>query len=60
MQGHLSVYFKNGEALHFNRVHYLKYSYELEAAEVGYSEYGNCLIKSYRLDLKTVERIVVK
>ena len=60
MQGKISVFFKDGSVKEFYHVHYLKYSYELESAEIGYSDIGSPLIQAYRVNLKQVAQISIK
>lgn len=60
MEGHVSIYYSDGRKKYLNNLHYVKYNYDLEAAEIGYTDLKDCLIKSIRVDLKEVERIVVR
>lgn len=60
MEGHVSIFYTNGERKYLNNLHYVKYSYDLDAAEIGYTDLKDCLIKTLRVDLNDVERIVVK
>ena len=60
MEGHVSIYYANGARTYLNNLHYVKYNYDLEVAEIGYTDLKDCLIKQFRVDLKEVERIIVK
>ena len=60
MEGHVSIYFTNGERKYLNNLHYVKYSYDLDVAEIGFTDLKDCLIKTLRVNLDDVERIIVK
>lgn len=60
MEGHVKIYFTNNERKYINNIHYINYSYDLNAAEICYTDLTDCLIKTLRVDLNDVERIVVK
>ena len=60
MEGHVSIYYTDGSRKYLNNLHYVKYSYDLECAEIGYTDLKDCLIKTLRIEMKDVERIVVK
>lgn len=60
MEGTVTIYYCNGARTYLNNLHYVNYNNDLEVAEIGYTDLKDCLIKSLRVDLKEVERLVVK
>lgn len=60
MEGRVSIFYTDGTKKYLNNLHYIKYSYDLEAAEIGYTDLKDCLIKTLRIEMKDVERIIVK